>query len=161
MRRANSLVAVYALAIGPIALATTAIPPTIEVNWQDTIRVTVLPEPFGPVSVDLKNSPNIDPTLFAIVSRQSIRLTINDLPAEGEIELEAITYSDPSLTSSGEVEYFEVLVLFGAPYKVRFEPCEHSENFTWEQDLAVFRINRMFDVSREIISFRQMGKCES
>ena len=136
-------------------------PPTVEVNWQDTIRGTILPEPLGAITVDLKTSPSIEPSLFVIVAHQSIQLSVDDLTPMGELELTMVTYSDPSVTNSGEVEYFEVLVLFGAPYKVRNAPCEIAQNFTWEKDLAVFRADREFNVIREIVSFRELDECET
>ena len=116
---------------------------------------------MGAITVDLKTSPSIEPSLFVIVAHQSIQLSVDDLTPMGELELTMVTYSDPSVTNSGEVEYFEVLVLFGAPYKVRNAPCEIAQNFTWEKDLAVFRADREFNVIREIVSFRELDECET
>jgi hypothetical protein len=159
MRGAQSLALLCSLAIGHSALATVGAPPTIEAGWRETIRAVVLPEPFGLVSVDLKTEPDTSPRILVLVNDESIRLSIDDLETLGGIELESISYSDPSRTSSGKVEYMELLVLFGESYKVRNTPCENEHNFTWERDIVKYRIDGSLKVSREIISFRELDKC--
>lgn len=158
---ANSLALTVLLAWLPEAIASVSAPPTISVAWSGTTHEAVLPQPFGKIQIHLSTEADLPASLTITVDGQAVSVA---QPLIGDLanpEIRSISYSDPMQTESRAVEYFEVLIVFGDEYKVRNEPCDDPNNFTWERDLAAIKVNWNLDVSRELLSFRQMDKCET
>lgn len=159
MRLAHLFTVSLLLGFSFSACAEIAAPPTIGVSWNRTAHSTTLPEPFGEIGVLLTNESGMNPKLFVLIRRESLRLLLSDFVDLGKITIESVSYSDPSNTPTGEVEYFEVIASFGDSYKVHNKPCDDKSDFTWERDLAIFRIDREYQISRRTFSFRQMDEC--
>ena len=121
----------------------------------------MLPAPFGLVGVRLETGRDTGPSLTFLVNRQIVAAPPTLISLLRDPIIAEIVYSDPSQTATQTVEYFEVFVLYGEPYKVRNKPCDVAQDFTWERDFARFRVDSDDVVTRTLGSFRQMDECES
>lgn len=161
MRRPGIIALILVLAYCPIALGDVGTPPTRLVAWTIPGEVAILPSPFWEVQVDFQASADsVD--IFEITVAGN-RIVVDDsLVADLENpELVEITYSDPAQTRSGQVEYFELLILTGDEYPVRQSPCGEPREETMERDIAVIRVSRDLKVSRRTASFRSLDECEA
>ena len=148
----------------PLLLASTAMTDVaskdyIEVPWQATSHTAALPAPFNSVTVNLHEESASSQELAIEVNGQSVTIDQAQLVDFKPMRVESLSYSDPATTASKTVEYFEVFIVFGKPYKVGFEPCDDLQNFGWEEDVAVFRIDKTLTASMRITSFRSLDQC--
>ena len=160
MYRSQLLVASALLAFAGPNLATVAGKDYVEVPWQTTSFTAILPAPFHSVSVTLLGEVDTPQKLEIEVNGESIAIDDELLAGLSAMKVESITYSDPTMTGSGSVEYFELFVPFGESYRVRSEPCDDPLNFTWEEDVAVFRVDKALTISMQVTSFRFLDQCE-
>ena len=130
----------------------------VDVPWQTTSYKAILPAPFHSVSVTLISEDGAAQVMSVEVNGKILKLDefLSDLSA---VEIESLTYSRPTMTKSGSIEYFEVLAIFGEAYRVRFKPCDDIRNFNWEKDIAVFRVDTNLIVTRRVMSFRSEDQC--
>ncbi len=131
----------------------------VEVPWQATSYTAVLPAPFKSVTVNLNGESGASQELAIEVNGQSVTIDRALLVDLERMRVESLSYSDPTVTASKTVEYFEVFIIFGESYKVGFEPCDDPRNFGWEEDIAVFRIDKTLTASMRITSFRTLDQC--
>lgn len=131
----------------------------VEVPWQATSFAAALPAPFKSVTVNLNEKSGSPPELAIKVNGQSVTIDQALLVDFDRMRVDSLSYSDPTMTASKTVEYFEVFIIFGEPYKVGFEPCDDQRNFGWEEDIAVFRVDKTLTASMKVTSFRTLDQC--
>ena len=131
----------------------------VEVPWQATSFTAALPAPFNLVAVRLIGESGSSQELAIEVNGESVAIDPALLAGLEQMRVESLSYSDPDMTPSKSIEYFEVLVIFGESYRVRFEPCDDPRNFGWEEDIAIFRVDKTLTVSMSVTSFRSLDEC--
>ncbi len=153
------LAAMLFLTIGIPAFATINEAPAIVVPWQTASFAAKLPPPFHLVSVVLQSNASAPQNIAIEVNGKSLKIDEELLRGLSTMKVDSIAYSNPNLTDSGSIEYFDVLIYFGDNYKVRTKPCDEVRDFTWEQDIVVFHVDRALTVSREVVPARLLDTC--
>ncbi|MDX1507632.1 MAG: hypothetical protein R3358_05095 [Woeseiaceae bacterium] len=142
-------------------MADVATPPTKLAAWTIPGQAATLPAPFWDVQIDFETDGHSVARFEISVAGNRVTVDeslVNDLEDPEVVE---ITYSNPALTPSGQVEYFELLILTGDPYPVRLSPCTQTLEESMERDIAIIRVSRDLEVSRRTASFRSLNQCET
>jgi hypothetical protein len=161
MRRASSFVVLVLVGWCPIGHSDIGNPPTNLAAWTIPGELATLPSPFWKVEIVFDASEDTVHRFDIAVTGRAIKVDealIDDLDNP---ELVEIAYSDPAQTLSGQVEYFELLILTGDPYPVRFMPCDQLKEQALQRDIAVIRVSRNLGLSRRTVSFRELDECET
>ena len=159
MDRANSFTAAILLAACCATHAGVGVPPTVgPVPWLAESYTARLPPPFGSVNILLTVEEGRPVALRASFDGRVIEASIEQLEDLEEPTVDSVSYA-PADDEHNEAKYISLIVLTGDSYNVRNKPCENLHDFTWERDVANFRIDTDGRMTREMVSFRQMDAC--